>query len=73
MKGRSWAGWHHHTTLVMMAHAFLTLEHASAEKKLLAWTLPRTRREMQICSSLGPAFCVFLWEQDWALSCSLIT
>jgi SRSO17 transposase len=25
-EGRSWIGWHHHTTLVMMAHAFLTLE-----------------------------------------------
>jgi hypothetical protein len=23
---RNWMGWHHHTTLVMMAHAFLTLE-----------------------------------------------
>ena len=25
-EGRSWNGWHHHITLVMMAHAFLTLE-----------------------------------------------
>lgn len=25
-EGRSWAGWHHHVTLVMLAHAFLTLE-----------------------------------------------
>ena len=25
-EGRSWNGWHHHLTLVMMAHAFLTLE-----------------------------------------------
>lgn len=25
-EGRSWNGWHHHVTLVMMAHAFLTLE-----------------------------------------------
>ncbi|MEW2626128.1 IS701 family transposase, partial [Streptomyces sp. NPDC048106] len=22
--GRSWRGWHHHTTLVTAAHAFLT-------------------------------------------------
>ena len=25
-EGRSWNGWHHHVTLVMLAHAFLTLE-----------------------------------------------
>ncbi len=25
-EGRSWRGWHHHTTLVSVAHAFLTLE-----------------------------------------------
>jgi len=25
-EGRHWTGWHHHVTLVMLAHAFLTLE-----------------------------------------------
>ncbi|HEX7628970.1 MAG TPA: IS701 family transposase [Candidatus Methylomirabilis sp.] len=25
-EGRGWIGWHHHVTLVMLAHAFLTLE-----------------------------------------------
>ena len=25
-EGRSWIGWHHHMTLVMLAHSFLTLE-----------------------------------------------
>src|SRR5689334_20260758 len=25
-EGRSWNGWHHHVTLVMLAHALLTLE-----------------------------------------------
>lgn len=25
-EGRSWRGWHHHVTLVSVAHAFLTLE-----------------------------------------------
>ncbi len=35
-EGRSWQGWHHHVTLVSVAHAFVTLErldpkvHASA-------------------------------------------
>jgi SRSO17 transposase len=25
-EGRSWTGWHHHVTLVMLAHLFLRLE-----------------------------------------------
>jgi SRSO17 transposase len=25
-EGRNWRGWHHHVTMVMLAHAFLTLE-----------------------------------------------
>jgi SRSO17 transposase len=25
-EGRIWSGWHHHVTLVMLAHGFLTLE-----------------------------------------------
>ena len=51
-EGRNWDGWHHHVTIVMMAHAFLTLE-TSAVKKTSGWTLPRTRREIQYCSSPG--------------------
>ena len=31
---RSWVGWHHHTTLVMMAQAFLTWKHCDEEKLL---------------------------------------
>lgn len=31
-EGRSWQGWHHHVTLVMMAHAFLTLETLRGKK-----------------------------------------
>jgi len=31
-EGRSWAGWHHHVTLVMLAHAFLTLETLRSKK-----------------------------------------
>jgi hypothetical protein len=45
-EGRSWIGWHHHTTLVIMAHAFLTLE-TLRRKKTSGWTLPQTRREIQ--------------------------
>ena len=31
-EGRSWTGWHHHVTLVMLAHAFLTLEKLRGKK-----------------------------------------
>lgn len=31
-EGRSWIGWHHHATLVMLAHAFLTLEMLRSKK-----------------------------------------
>jgi SRSO17 transposase len=30
--GRSWSGWHHHVTLVMLAHSFLTLETLRTKK-----------------------------------------
>jgi len=37
---RSWTGWHHHVTLVMMAHAFLTLESLRTQKNF--WVDPAT-------------------------------
>ena len=39
-EGRSWIGWHHHTTLVMLAHAFLTLETLRSKKNF--WLDPAT-------------------------------
>ncbi len=39
-EGRNWSGWHHHVTLVMMAHAFLTLETLRAKKNF--WVDPAT-------------------------------
>ena len=39
-EGRSWSGWHHHVTLVMLAHAFLTLENLRGKKKF--WVDPAT-------------------------------
>ncbi len=39
-EGRSWIGWHHHTTLVMLAHAFLTLETLRSKKNF--WLDPPT-------------------------------
>jgi SRSO17 transposase len=37
-EGRSWQGWHHHVTLVMIAHAFLTLETMRRKKNF--WVDP---------------------------------
>jgi len=31
-EGRHWQGWHHHVTMVMLAHAFLTLETLRSKK-----------------------------------------
>ncbi len=39
-EGRSWTGWHHHVTLVMLAHAFLTLEKLRSKKNF--WVDPAT-------------------------------
>jgi SRSO17 transposase len=37
-EGRNWQGWHHHVTMVMLAHAFLTLETLRAKKNF--WVDP---------------------------------
>jgi SRSO17 transposase len=39
-EGRTWAGWHHHVTLTMLAHAFLTLEAQRTKKHF--WVDPAT-------------------------------
>jgi hypothetical protein len=53
-EGRGWIGWHHHITLVMMAHAFLTLE-TLRRKKLLGGPCHRRAVSCSTCSSRGPA------------------
>ncbi len=42
-EGRSWAGWHHHVTLTMMAFDFLVLEGFRAKKNY--WVDPPTRQK----------------------------
>ena len=37
-EGRKWTGWHHHVTLAMLAHAFLTLERLRLKKNF--WVDP---------------------------------
>lgn len=39
-ESRHWTGWHHHVTLVMLAHAFLTLERLRSKKNF--WVDPAT-------------------------------
>jgi SRSO17 transposase len=53
-KGRSWAGWHHHVTLVMLAHAFLTLGEAAGQKKLLGGPCHRPGVRSNACCPVGP-------------------
>ena len=45
-EGRTWAGWHHHVTLCMIAFNFLVLETIRA-KKTTGWMLPQVRWELQ--------------------------
>lgn len=39
-EGRNWAGWHHHISMVMVAHAFLNLETLRSKKNF--WVDPAT-------------------------------
>ena len=57
-EGRGWIDWHHHTMLVMLAHAFLILEMLRS-KKTSGWTLPRTRREIQYLLFTWTGFCAY--------------
>ena len=44
---RSWIGWHHHMSLVALAHLFVTLTRAALKKKCPELTLDRTIRLVQ--------------------------
>jgi SRSO17 transposase len=44
---RSWIGWHHHMSLVGMAHLFITLTRRDLKKKVPELTLDRTVRLLQ--------------------------
>jgi hypothetical protein len=57
-EGRSWTGWHHHVTLVMLAHPFLTLENLRS-KKTSGWTLPQTCREIQRLLFTWTGYCAY--------------
>ncbi|MGA2328545.1 MAG: IS701 family transposase, partial [Bryobacteraceae bacterium] len=54
-EGRNWQGWHHHVTMVMLAHAFLTLETLRSKKKLLGGLCRGRDVRFSICCSHGPA------------------
>ena len=44
---RSWVGWHHHMTLVGLAHLFVTLTRLRLKKKSPELTLDRTVRLLE--------------------------
>ena len=44
---RSWAGWHHHMTLVGLAHLFVTLARKRLQKEVPELTLDRTVRLLE--------------------------
>ena len=51
-EGRNWTGWHHHVTLVMLAHAFLTLERLRSKKNF--WVDPATDAPLEEWSRSCP-------------------
>ena len=48
-EGRSWAGWHHHVTLTMMAFAFLVLEGFRAKKNYRLIRFTQVTTTYRIC------------------------
>ena len=59
---RSWIGWHHHMSLVALAHLFITLTRRDLQKKTPELTLDRTVRLLQramevpgLVAGAGPA------------------
>jgi len=51
-EGRSWSGWHHHVTLVMLAHSFLTLETLRNKKNF--WVDPAEDRVVKFSGCCVP-------------------
>ncbi|MEU7305933.1 transposase [Streptomyces sp. NPDC007206] len=56
--GRTWRGWHHHFTLVSVAHAFCTLQRITRSPKETASARASTRSpaNRSYSSRSGPAF-----------------
>ena len=52
---RSWIGWHHHMSLVALAHMFITLTHMALKKKVAALTLDRAVRLLRGAMDGDPA------------------
>jgi SRSO17 transposase len=53
-EGRSYLGWYHHTALVTLAHAFLTLERASPKARRRASHSPKRSAYLSQSSTAGP-------------------
>jgi SRSO17 transposase len=57
-EGRGWIGWRHHLTLIMLAHAFLTLE-TRRRKTTRGGPCPQTRRELQYLLCTWTGICAY--------------
>jgi len=53
-EGRSYRGWHHHTALVTLAHAFLTLERQNPKVQRRASHYPKRSASSNRSSTAGP-------------------
>jgi hypothetical protein len=62
-EGRSWAGWHHHVTLTMIAFDFLVLEGFRSKKNF--WVDPPTRQERDAADAPDAARVLpTVWSKD---------
>lgn len=65
-EGRSWAGWHHHVTLTMIAFDFLVLEGFRSKKNF--WVDPPTRQERDAADAPDAARLLpTVWSKDLTL------
>lgn len=62
-EGRSWAGWHHHVTLTMIAFNFLVLEGFRSKKNF--WLDPPARQKRDAASASDTAWVLSaMWGED---------
>ena len=62
-EGRNWQGWHHHVTMVMVAHAFLTLETLRG-KKTSGWDPAEDATQIQYIRFTWTGVCAIMPQQE---------
>ena len=64
-EGRSWTGWHHHVTLVMMAFDFLVLERLRSKKNFWVWFDPPASEGGDPDRPIAPlGLLPHMWDKD---------